>query len=149
MLLLSSATRIFGTTHPPAILHRASHSGCTAAKRVPCFHFIGASAGLRVNHPAVGLCRKSILSNCTLLYGLSPRKRQGVRFILRTPYPAKELLLATEGGYQGMIFFNPFFFLLLDSFLLSFLSVWLLSEDPLCDTGSGFVASPDWAAAAA
>src|SRR5690348_1769857 len=37
MLLLSSATRIFGTTRPPAIPHRAGHSGCTAAARVPAF----------------------------------------------------------------------------------------------------------------
>lgn len=30
-----------------------------------------------------------------------------------------------EKAYQGTIFFSPFFFLLLDSFLLSFLSVWV------------------------
>src|SRR5438045_9101024 len=46
------------------------------------------------------------------------------------------MLLAAENGYHGIIFFNPFFFLLLDSFLLSFLSPWL----PVCDV--------PWAAAA-
>src|SRR5215472_318221 len=148
MLLLSSATRIFGTTHPPAILHRARPSGCTSAKRVPCFHFIGAFAGVRVNHPAVGLCRKSILPNCTLFPDVPYTTLENHRVLVRAPL-VQRLLMADGECYHGMIFFKPFFFLLLDSFLPSFLSVWAFSEGPPWAAAFGFVVSVDGPVAAA
>ena len=106
------------------------------AKRVPCLDFIGAFAGLRVNHPAEGLCRNSILANCTLIAAKAQKKQREVRPLFAHLMSCFRMLLAAENGYHGIIFFNPFFFLLLDSFLLSFLSPWL----PVCDV--------PWAAAA-
>src|SRR5439155_11162861 len=66
MLLLSSATRIFGTKTPSG---DTSTSQATPAAprpcRVPCLHFIGAFAGVLVNLRGVGVCRKSILTHST------------------------------------------------------------------------------------
>jgi hypothetical protein len=52
------------------------------------------------------------------------QKEQGVRSLGRTPV-LKSIVFLSNCVYQGMIFLNPFFFLLLDSFLLSLLSPWL------------------------
>src|SRR5215469_13231473 len=90
-------------------------------KRGALPRFIGAFAGVRVNHPGVGLCRKAILPNCTLLPLLDPAKIATGADYFAAPATIPNRFSQTKRDYHGTIFFNPFFFLLLDSFLLSFL----------------------------
>jgi hypothetical protein len=76
-------------------------------------------------------------------------KKQGVQAHLPHPGFVSELLLISRTAYHGMIFFNPFFFLLVDSFLLSFGSFLLPDWVPFCAAASGFVPSLVWTAGVA
>src|SRR6266478_5452943 len=109
MLLLSSATRILATKHPPTIPH-------------PCMpHRIAFSnvlehpprqASTPTGYACVGNEHGPLAPGAALL----PQYKRGAH-CPRTPFHFPIFFLA--GSYQGTIFRSPFFFLLVDSFFLS------------------------------
>src|SRR5690242_17907998 len=107
MLLLSSATRILATELPP----RAPTHKRIAVLAQQAYSVIGASGegGVNANCPVV--CRKGNTAT-----GTGSCRRFYRKICVRRPI---------EGvfGYQGMIFFNPFFFLLEDSFFGSLVAL--------------------------
>src|SRR5215472_11473461 len=141
MLLLSSATRIFATKRPPAILHlRQPHPRCTTPMGMACLGLIGAFADVRVNRLGVMVCRKSILAYSAHCRPSVSLMQQRAQLSLPCPRPHFSNVLA-KMNYQGMIFFKPFFFLLLDSFLVSFLSTGL----PVCGSACAVCAASGFA----
>src|SRR5882724_4156968 len=93
MLLLSSAIRILATERPPMHLYTRKASPASGEP----YAVIGASrkVGVNANRPVVcrkGTCRREC---CAMLANAAGKSKT----------------------YQGMIFFSPFFFLLVDSFL--------------------------------
>src|SRR5215471_15525000 len=100
MLLLSSATRILATELPP----RAPTPAHCCTWQQP-YSVIGASGKGCVNAKCPGVCRK--------------RTRPLVRVAFCPVWAVCHVAAGDSRAYQGMIFFSPFFFLLVDSFLES------------------------------
>src|SRR5690349_19124968 len=86
MLLLSSATRILGTARPPAILHRASLSGCTAAARVPAFILLEHSRACASITPRWDCVANQYYPIAHYFWGIPTRENnKGCRPVRRTP----------------------------------------------------------------
>src|SRR5437660_2368665 len=134
MLLLSSATRIFATERPPPLRCRCWPHPCVAVQMTYSrllehpFQFASISRG----QPCVGseYCTYGPLQR--LIFGA---KTHGVRSSMTVPRSVSPDLRPAAKPYQGKIFFRPFFFLLVDSFLLSLL------DFPSCAAASALAAS--------
>src|SRR5437763_9609522 len=134
MLLLSSATRIFATERPPPIRCLCWPHPCVSVHihysrllERP-FQFASISRG----HPCVGS------EYCTHGPSRGPvfgPKTHRVRSLMTVPLSVSPDLRPAAKPYQGKIFFRPFFFLLVDSFLLSLL------DFPSCAAASVLAAS--------
>src|ERR1700674_3083582 len=125
MLLLSSATRILATKHPPTIPHpcmpRQPQRGHTESSSPMYWSILpGRRQRQRV---------KRVSEMNTVPQPPEPPLRdntKGARNASAPPFHSP--LLVLNGSYQGTIFRSPFFFLLLDSFFLSsFAPVWVPS----------------------
>src|SRR5690242_1830940 len=106
MLLLSSATRIFGTTRPPAILHRTSLSGCTAAARVPAFILLEHSRACASITPRWDCVANQYYPIAHYFWGIPTGENNKGCSLFAAPRFTSELLQAAESAYQGMIFFS-------------------------------------------
>src|SRR5947209_4120570 len=141
MLLLSSATRIFATERPPPIRCLCWPHPCVAVQITYSrllehpFQFASISRG----QPCVGS------EYCTHGPSRGPvfgPKTHRVRSLMTVPLSVSPDLRPAAKPYQGKIFFRPFFFLLVDSFLLSLL------DFPSCAAASVLLGSAGWPVAA-
>src|SRR5437660_3458657 len=154
MLLLSSATRIFATERPPPLRCRCWPHPCVAVQMTYSrllehpFQFASISRG----QPCVGseYCTYGPLQR--LIFGA---KTHGVRSSMTVPRSVSPDLRPAAKPYQGTIFFRPFFFLLVDSFLLSLLdfpSCAFLAASLVWPAAAGvssvLLGSPGWPVAA-
>src|SRR6266576_1430660 len=143
MLLLSSATRILTTERPPPIICLCWPHPCAAAQK-PTPAYWSTRFSLRQSQQG----RRVSEVNTALLAAprtdLAPKTR-GVRPFLTVPRSASPDLRPAPRPYQGTIFFRPFFFLLVDSFLVSPLDPFCF---PSCAGASVLAASLVWPAVA-
>src|SRR5437773_4002733 len=141
MLLLSSATRIFATERPPPIRYLCWPHPCVAVQITYSrllehpFQFASISRG----QPCVG---SEYCTNGPSRGPVFGPKTHRVRSLMTVPHSVSPDLRPAAKPYQGKIFFRPFFFLLVDSFLLSPL------DFPSCAAASVLAESLVWLAAA-
>src|SRR5438132_8883294 len=144
MLLLSSATRIFATERPPPIRCLCWPHPCVAVRMTYAnllehpFQFASISRG----QPCVGSEYCTHGPSRGVVFG---PKTHGIRSSMTVPRSVSPDLRPAAKPYQGTIFFRPFFFLLVDSFLASPLDPFCF---PSCAAGSVLAASLAWPAVA-
>src|SRR6267143_5268638 len=137
MLLLSSATRILATKHPPTIPHpctpRRPLRGHTES---PSPMYWSILPGRRQRQRVTRVSEMNTVPQPPEPPSFPNTK--GVRIVLAPPFHFPIFFLA--GSYQGTILRSPFFFLLVDSFFLSsFIPFCALSE---AGAASALAASP-------